>query len=100
MKKNGHKFDVEAAAQAYALKPETLAAIPEDMCTEMAREVVNCVMTAFNTQKPCAKAFSTKSGSLRVEMRAESNRTPNTTLNDSIKFQLFVFPKSEPVFFP
>lgn len=86
---------IEAAAKKYVATD-----LPEEYRSELGKEVVNCALSAFETKKPCNKAFTSKAANTRIEMKAEVAKTPNATLPDRIRFQLYILPNTEPVYFP
>jgi len=90
-----HKAAVEAAAKEYVAKQ-----MPEEYRAELGKEVVTCVMAALETKKPNSKAFTSKAANTRIEMKAELVKTPNCSLPDRIRFQLYILPNTEPVYFP
>lgn len=67
---------------------------------ELVEQLVDCVLTALNTEKPDSRAFQKRKGTMRVEMRAALHRTPHTTLEDKIHLQLYVINNNPDVYLP
>ncbi len=67
---------------------------------ELVDQVVDCVLTALNTEKPDSRAFTKRKGAMRVEMRAALHRTPHTTLEDKIHLELYIINNNPDVYLP
>jgi len=74
--------------------------LPDDQYKDVRELLIDSVQTAWHSEKPVAKAVTSKDGKLRIEMRAELIRTPHTTLEDKIKVQLYIIPNHEPIYLP
>jgi hypothetical protein len=83
-----------------AAKVYIKAELPEEYYADMHDKLLESVLTAYNTEKPDARAFASKDNKVRIEMRSELVRTPHTTLEDKIKFQLYIIPNKPAAFFP